>query len=223
MKKAPVATVAPIVLHPQVTALPCHGDREQSPRWVDNPTRESLPIGPRNIAGVPFSLMEKSQKYPQLSRYCYAWEWLVQFRVHKPNKQKKEWIDWTEVLGTDADDALKALGFLCERKGWTLLETYLLKPTALAFAFDRDAPEHEFLTKEQKQQLIPRPELRGSEYRPLTQAQRQEQKQQAQLARQQQRRQQQQQRKDERHRLKITTAFPLLAAELLAAEFPQVA
>jgi hypothetical protein len=146
-----------------------------------------------------FSPMEASQKYPNLSRYCYSWDWLVQFRVHKPKKQKKEWIDWTEVLGTNADDALNSLGFLRERKGWTLLEAYYLKPTSVAFAFDRDGPDNELLTKEQKRQHSPRPEAWGSEYRPLTAAQRQQ--------RQEQRR-------------KLAAASPFLAAELIAAEFP---
>lgn len=163
--------------------------------------------------------MEASQKYPNLSRYCYAWEWLVQFRVYKPKKQKKEWLDWTEVLGTDADDALKALGFLCERKGWKLLEAHYLKPTSIAFAFDRDGPENEFLSKEQKQQLIPRPAPRGSEYRPQTPAQRQAERQQQRQARLAEKLAQQEQRQ----RQKITAAFPLLAAELLATEFPQAA
>jgi hypothetical protein len=159
--------------------------------------------------------METSLKYPQLSRYCYSWDWLVQFRVYKPNKQKKEWIDWAEVMGTDADDAAKSLGFLYERKGWRLLEAYCFKPTAIAFAFDRDAPGNEFLTKEQKRQLIPRPEARGSEYRPLTLAQRQQQQQ----AHQAEKQAQQQQRQ----RQKISVAFPLLADELLAMDFPLAA
>lgn len=150
--------------------------------------------------------MESSQKYPNLFRYCYAWDWLVQFRVHKPKKQKKEWIDWIEVIGANADDAPKALGFLCERKGWKLLEAYYLKPTAIAFAFDRDAPDTGFLTREQKQQLIPRPAPRGREYCLPTPAQRQQ-------ARQAEREAQRQQHQ----RQKITAAFPLLAADFSQA------
>jgi hypothetical protein len=174
--------------------------------------------------------MEASQKYPRLSRYCYAWDWLVQFRVYKPKKQKKEWIDWVELLGADADEAQKHLGFLCERKGWTLLETYLLKPTSLAYAFDRDGPDNEFLSKEQKQQLIPCPKARGYEYRPLTAAERQQARQAEreahQAQRQQHQAQQQQQRKtqqQQRQQQKIQAAYPLFAAELLAAELPQAA
>lgn len=166
--------------------------------------------------------METSQHYPQLSRYCYAWDWLVQFRVYKPNKQKKEWIEWADAIGPDVESAEKSIQFLCERKGWTLQEIFFLKPTVLAFAFDRDAPEHEFLTTEQKQ-LIPRPAPRGSEYKPLTQAQRQEQQRQAKLARLAEREAQQRQRQEQRQRHRLTTAYPLLAAELLANDFPQAA
>lgn len=175
--------------------------------------------------------MNKSQQYPTLTRYCYGWDWLVQFRVYKPKKQKKEWVDWTEVIGGTAEEAKKAIGFLCERKGWTLREIYLMKPTAIAYAFDRDAPGTTFLSKEQKQQLIPRPEVWGTEYRPLTPAQVQQQRQQAKQAQQQakeQARQQAQQAKQQakqaqRQRQHITAHYPLFAPMLLATELPQAA
>lgn len=165
--------------------------------------------------------MESSQHYPNLPRYCFAWTWKVQFRAQKPGK--KESVEWTEVLADDEATARLCAGFHCERKKWKLLEVYFLSPVVLAFAFDRDGPANEFLTTEQRRQLIPRPAPQGSEYRPLSaaerQAQQRAQRQQEQLARQQQRQQQQQQRL--RHRL--TTAYPLLADELLAAEYPQAA
>ena len=142
--------------------------------------------------------MEASQKYPNLSRYCFSWCWHVQFRVIKPAKQKKEWIDLAEVQGTDADDAQKSLRFLCERKGWRLVEVYLVQPTTLAFAFDRDAANDAFLTKEETRQLIPRPTAYGALYRPETPAQRK------------------QARKEEQQRRAIRAAYPLLAEVLIA-------
>jgi hypothetical protein len=109
--------------------------------------------------------VETSQKYPGLSRYCFSWCWNAQFRVIKPAKRKKEWIDFVEVYGTDADDALKALQFLCERKGWRLVEVFLLQPTQLAFAFDRDAADDAFLSKEEKLLLFPQPATWGELFR----------------------------------------------------------
>lgn len=43
MQKPLATAAASTVQHPQVSALPWHGDREQCPRWVGFPTRESLP------------------------------------------------------------------------------------------------------------------------------------------------------------------------------------
>ena len=145
--------------------------------------------------------MEPSQKYPALSRYCFSWCWNAQFRVFKPAKRKKEWVDLAEVQGIDADDAHKSLQFLCERKGWQLLEVYLLQPTHLAFAFDRDAANDAFLTKEEKSQLIPQPAIYGQMYQPLSPAQ------------------QRQARRQQRQQHAIRTAFPLLAEILIATEF----
>jgi hypothetical protein len=45
MKKPAAVAAAPTVKHPELTALPWQGDREQCPRWVGFPTRESLPAG----------------------------------------------------------------------------------------------------------------------------------------------------------------------------------
>ena len=145
--------------------------------------------------------MEFSQNFPSLSRYCFSWCWNVQFRVFKPAKRKKEWIDLAEVQGTDADDAHKSLRFLCQRKGWQLLEVYLLQPTYLAFAFDRDAANDAFLTKEEKSQLIPQPETRGQLYHPLNPPQ------------------QRQARQRQRQQHAIRVAFPLLAELLIATDF----
>ena len=145
--------------------------------------------------------MDASQKYPNLSRYCFSWCWNVQFSVIKPAKRKKEWIDLAEVQGTDADDAQKFLRFLCERKGLRLVEVYLVQPTYLAFAFDRDAANDAFLTKEETCQLFPRPAASGALYRPETPAQRQ------------------QARKEEQQRRAIQAAYPLLAEVLLSTAF----
>ena len=142
--------------------------------------------------------METSQKYPTLSRYCFSWCWHVQFRVIKPAKQKKEWVDLAEVQGTDSNDAQKSLRFLCERKGWRLVEVYLVQPTSLAFAFDRDAPTDAFLPKEEARRLFPRPCAYGALYCPETPAQRK------------------QARKEEQQRRAIRVAYPLLAEELIA-------
>ena len=106
-----------------------------------------------------------------------------------------------EVQGTDADDAHKSLRFLCQRKGWQLLEVYLLQPTHLAFAFDRDAANDAFLTKEEKSQLIPQPATRGQMYLPLSPAQLR------------------QARRQQRQQHAIRTAFPLLADLIIATEF----
>ena len=103
--------------------------------------------------------------------------------------------------GTDADDAHKSLRFLCERKGWQLLEVYLLQPTHLAFAFDRDAATDAYLTKEEKSRLIPQPATRGQMYRPLSPAQLR------------------QARRQQRQENAIRATFPLLAEILISTEF----
>lgn len=112
--------------------------------------------------------MEASHNYPLLSRYCFNWCWQAQFRVLKPSKRKKQWIDLAEVQGTDADDAYKSLRYLCERKGWQLLEVFHLRSTYVAFAFDRDADDNSFLSPEEKRKYCPRPAARGELYSPLT-------------------------------------------------------
>ena len=74
-------------------------------------------------------------------------------------------------------------------------------PTYLAFAFDRDAANDAFLTKEETCQLFPRPAASGALYRPETPAQRQ------------------QARKEEQQRRAIQAAYPLLAEVLLSTAF----
>ena len=145
--------------------------------------------------------METSHKYPTLSRYCFSWCWNVQFRVIKPAKRKKEWIDLAEVQGVNATDAHKSLRFLCERKGWKLVEVFLIQPTSIAFAFDRDAANDAFLTKAEKDTLFPRPATEGRIFRPPSAAQLK------------------QARQVERQKRAIWAAFPLLAEELIATEF----
>lgn len=145
--------------------------------------------------------MEASRNYPLLSRYCFSWCWRAQFRVLKPKKRKKQWIDLAEVQGTDADDAQKSLRYLCDRKGWQLLEVFHLQPTCLAFAFDRDANNNSFLSQEEKRQHCPRPAARGEFYHPQSPQQLR------------------QARQVEKQKRAIRAAYPLLADELLATAF----
>jgi hypothetical protein len=145
--------------------------------------------------------METSRNYPLLSRYCFSWCWQAQFRVLKPNKRKKQWIDLAEVQGTDADDAQKSLRYLCDRKGWQLLEVFHLRPTCLAFAFDRDADNSSFLSQEEKRKYCPRPATHGEVYRPQSPQQLR------------------QTRQVEKQKRVIQAAYPLLADVLLATAF----
>ena len=136
--------------------------------------------------------MEKSQKYPLLSRYCHCWSWKVQFRVIKPKKQKKEWIDVAEIMGEDVDDAHRSIQIMCEQHGWKLVEVFLLQPIYLVFAFDRDGEKDDFLPREMTRELFPRPATRGEIFIPKSAAQLK------------------QERKEEKHKQSIKAAFPLL-------------
>ncbi|MBD2768461.1 hypothetical protein IC235_11225 [Hymenobacter sp. BT664] len=138
--------------------------------------------------------MERSSKFPNLSRYCFAWEWLAQFRVYKPAKQKKEWIDWAEgLLAEDAAECRRLVARHCQEKGWKLRELYFVKPYRLAFCFDRDAPGDEFLSPEEQRNVCPTPAAEGIEWKPKTAAQLQQEKAQA------------------RERQRLQQQFPLLA------------
>ena len=72
-----------------------------------------------------------------LTHFTYCWEWEVQYRVIKPKKQKKIWVDYTiGFLANDADECRRVVLRRCEERGWTLVEIYLMKPTVLAFCID---------------------------------------------------------------------------------------
>ena len=148
-----------------------------------------------------------------MERYTYCWEWEAQYRVIKPKKQKKEWLDFAiGFMANDAAECRRAVQRRCDEKGWQLVEVYYLAPTVLAFCFDNEMPDNHVMARAERHRVCPRPAGFGTVWTQQSAAQQRE-------VLRKEAAQRRLQARTERRMQNIRRDFPLFADQLIAHEF----